>query len=176
MQTQVNTLSPVPQLSQAKGSMEKTALSQDASKNQPWAQGIISEVVYFEDQPVVGHILLPLLRLLGTQSRWLLWLTSSRRLSRPWLEQSGLPLEKMVQLRQSTAYDTVAAMEKALQTGNYSVILGWFPQELTVTDKSRLRDAAQLGGTYGFVMYPQNEVCRKSGQFSDIKIHSSLYH
>lgn len=139
-------------------------------------QGVISEVVYVEDQPVVGHILLPLLRLLGTQSRWLLWLTSSRKLSRPWLEQSGLPLEKMVQLRQPTAYDTVAAMEKALQTGNYSVILGWFPQELSVDDKNRLCDAARQGGTYGFIMYPQTEVCRNSGQFSGIKIHSSLYH
>ena len=156
--------------------MQKATLSPGATKNQPGDQGIISEVVYYEDQPVVGHILLPLLRLLGTQSRWLLWLTSSRKLSRPWLEQSGLPLEKMVQLRQPSAYDTVAAMEKALQTGNYSVILGWFPQELTAADKSRLRDAAQLGGTYGFIMYPQNELCRNSGQFSDIKIHSSLYH
>ncbi|HEY0210000.1 SOS-induced cell division inhibitor SulA [Acerihabitans sp.] len=142
----------------------------------PLEQGFISEVVYVEDQPVVGHILLPLLRLLGTQSRWLLWLTSSRRLSRPWLEQSGLPLEKMVQLRQRTAFDTVAAMEKALWTGNYSVILGWFPAELTADEKIRLRDAAQHGGTYGFIMYPQNEVCQKSGQFSGLKIHSTLYH
>lgn len=145
-------------------------------KTAPLEQGFISEVVYVEDQPVVGHILLPLLRLLGTQSRWLLWLTSSRRLSRPWLEQSGLPLEKMVQLRQRTAFDTVAAMEKALWTGNYSVILGWFPAELTADEKIRLRDAAQHGGTYGFIMYPQNEVCQKSGQFSGLKIHSTLYH
>nr|WP_236851702.1 SulA-like leucine-rich domain-containing protein [Candidatus Sodalis pierantonius] len=99
--------------------------------NAPLAQGGISEVVYIEDQPVVGHILLPLplplplplLRQLGLQSRRLLWLTSSRRLSRPWLAQSGLPLQKVVQLRQPSAFDTVAAMEKALLTGNFSVIL-----------------------------------------------------
>jgi len=139
-------------------------------------RGIISEVVYFEDQPMVGLILLPLLRQLGTQSRWLLWLTSSRKLSRPWLMKSGLPLEKMVQLRQPTAFDTVAAMEKALLTGNYSVILGWFPEELTENEKRRLRDAAQQGGSYGFIMYPQNEASRSSGQFSGLKIHSSRYH
>ncbi len=148
----------------------------NAERSRTLGQGIISEVVYDEDQSVVGHILLPLLRLLGTQSRWLLWLTPSRKLSRPWLEQSGLPLEKMVQLRQPSAYDSVAAMEKALLTGNYSVILGWFAQELTADDKIRLREAAQHGGTYGFIMYPQNEVCRKSGQFSGLKIHSTLYH
>ncbi len=142
----------------------------------PTARGFISEVVYVEDQPMVGHILLPLLRQLGTQSRWLLWLTTSRKLSRPWLKQSGLPLEKMVQLRQPTALDTVAAMEKALLTGNYSVILGWFPAELTENEKRRLHEAAQLGGAYGFIMYPQAETCRNSGQFSGLKIHSSRYH
>ncbi|WP_413734436.1 SOS-induced cell division inhibitor SulA [Sodalis sp. RH21] len=157
-------------------SSDGAADNAERSRTQSLGQGIISEVVYDEDQSVVGHILLPLLRLLGTQSRWLLWLTPSRKLSRPWLEQSGLPLEKMVQLRQPSAYDSVAAMEKALLTGNYSVILGWFPQELTADDKIRLREAAQHGGTYGFIMYPQNEVCRKSGQFSGLKIHSTLYH
>lgn len=140
------------------------------------APGFISEVVYFEDQPVVAHILLPLLRQLGMQSRWLLWLTSARKLSRPWLKQSGLPLEKMMQLHQSSAADTVTAMEKALLTGNYSVILGWFPAELTSVDKRRLRDAALRGKSYGFIMYPQNGTSRNSGQFSGIKIHSSWYH
>lgn len=154
--------------------IQEENVSEDSSLSM--AKGIISEVVYFEDQPMVGHILLPLLRQLGTQSRWLLWLTSSRKLSRPWLMQSGLPLEKMVQLRQPTAFDTVAAMEKALLTGNYSVILGWFPGELTDNEKRRLRDAAQQGGSYGFIMYPQNETNRSSGQFSGLKIHSSRYH
>ncbi|WP_406705666.1 SOS-induced cell division inhibitor SulA [Sodalis sp.] len=150
--------------------------AQPEGVNEPLAQGGISEVVYIEDQPVVGHILLPLLRQLGLQSRWLLWLTSSRRLSRPWLAQSGLPLQKVVQLRQPSAFDTVAAMEKALLTGNFSVILGWFPAELSETDKRRLQNAAQQGGTFGFIIYPQKGSNRHSGQFSGLKIHSTLYH
>ena len=105
-----------------------------------------------------------------------MWLTSSRRLSRPWLTQSGLLLQKVVQLRQPSAFDTVAAMEKALLTGNFSVILGWFPAELSETDKRRLQNAAQHGGTFGFIMYPQNGLNRQSGQFSGLKIHSTLYH
>ncbi|TCV98180.1 SOS-induced cell division inhibitor SulA [Biostraticola tofi] len=139
-------------------------------------QGIISEVVYFDDQQAVGHILLPLLRQLGKQSRWLLWLTSSRKLSRLWLEQSGLPLGKVVQLRESPAFDTIASMEKALLTGNYSAVLGWFPQELTEEERVRLRDAAQRGGSFGFVMYPQKGFSRQSGQFPSLKIQSTLYH
>jgi len=151
----------------------KTPLEDDSAS---MARGLISEVVYFEDQPLVAPILLPLLRQLGAQSRWLLWLTSARKLSRAWLKQSGLPLEKMVQLRQLTASDTVAAMEKALLSGNFSVILGWFPEELTAGEKRRLRDAALQGESFGFIMYPQKEAYRSSGQFSGLKIQSARYH
>ncbi|CAK8736795.1 Cell division inhibitor SulA [Sodalis praecaptivus] len=101
--------------------------AQPEGVNAPLAQGGISEVVYIEDQPVVGHILLPLLRQLGLQSRWLLWLTSSRRLSRPWLAQSGLPLQKVVQLRQPSAFDTVAAMEKPCSPAISASFWGGFP-------------------------------------------------
>lgn len=38
--------------------------------------GLISEVVYREDQPMMTQLLLlPLLQQLGQQSRWQLWLT-----------------------------------------------------------------------------------------------------
>lgn len=32
--------------------------------------------------------------------------------------------------------------------------LGWFPAELSEADKRRLQNAAQQGGTFGFIMYP----------------------
>ncbi|TKI07524.1 SOS-induced cell division inhibitor SulA [Martelella alba] len=143
---------------------------------EPSVSGFVSEVVYFEDQSIVAHILLPLLRQLGLQARWLLWLTSGRKLNRSWLKQAGLPLEKMMQLHRPSGDEGVAAMEKALLTGNYSVILGWFPKELTAEDKRRLYEAAALGESYGFIIYPQNGASRSSGQFSGIKIHSGWYH
>ncbi|WP_275585142.1 SulA-like leucine-rich domain-containing protein, partial [Stenotrophomonas maltophilia] len=81
-------------------------------------------------------------------SRWLLWLTPQQKLSKQWLQQSGLPVDKMVQLSQISPVNTVEAMEKALQTGNYSVVLGWLP-ELTEEDRLKLRRAAELGNAYG---------------------------
>lgn len=138
-------------------------------------QGLISELVYGDRQPAVFQLLLPLLLQLGTQSRWLLWLTPRQKLSRSWLLQSGLPIEKVIQLSQISPAATVEAMEKALLTGNYSAVLGWLP-ELTTSDRERLHIAAQQGSAYGFIMRPQQELSTPAGQFSTLKIHSSLYH
>ncbi|CAI0848062.1 SOS-induced cell division inhibitor SulA [Serratia ficaria] len=137
--------------------------------------GLISELVYNEHQPAVAQLLLPLLQQLGKQSRWLLWLTPQQKLSKLWLQQSGLPVEKMVQLSQISPLATVEAMEKALLTGNYSVVLGWLP-ELTEEDRLKLRRAAELGNAYGFIMRPQRDINPTHGHCSTLKIHSSLYH
>ncbi|CNK92998.1 SOS-induced cell division inhibitor SulA [Yersinia pseudotuberculosis] len=141
----------------------------------PTDSGLISEFVYSENQPVVTQLLLPLLQQLSKQSRWLLWLTPQQKLSRSWLKQSGLPINKVVQLRQINPLSTVEAMEKALLTGNYSVVLGWLP-ELTEDDRIRLRLAAKLGNAYGFVMRRLNDTKVGSGQCATLKIHSYLYH
>lgn len=141
----------------------------------PTDSGLISELVYSENQPAVAQLLLPLLQQLGKQSRWLLWLTPQQKLSRLWLQQSGLPITKVVQVRQINPLSTVDAMEKALLTGNYSVVLGWLP-ELSENDRIRLRLAAKLGNAYGFVMRPLDDTKLAQGQCATLKIHSSLYH
>ncbi|ATM95322.1 SOS cell division inhibitor [Yersinia frederiksenii] len=141
----------------------------------PTDSGLISELMYSENQPAVTQLLLPLLQQLGKQSRWLLWLAPQQRLSRSWLQQSGLPISKVVQVRQISPLSTIDAMEKALLTGNYSVVLGWLP-ELSENDRSRLRLAAKLGNAYGFVMHPVDDTKSTQGQCATLKIHSSLYH
>ncbi|CNL08611.1 SOS-induced cell division inhibitor SulA [Yersinia alsatica] len=141
----------------------------------PTDSGLISELMYSENQPAVTQLLLPLLQQLGKQSRWLLWLTPQQKLSRSWIQQSGLPISKVVQVRQINPLSTVDAMEKALLTGNYSVVLGWLP-ELSENDRSRLRLAAKLGNAYGFVMHPVDDTKSHQGQCATLKIHSSLYH
>ena len=141
----------------------------------PTDSGLISELVYSENQPAVAQLLLPLLQQLGKQSRWLLWLTPQQKLSRLWLQQSGLPMSKVVQARQINPLSTIDAMEKALLTGNYSVVLGWLP-ELSENDRIRLRLAAKLGNAYGFVMRPLNDTKLDQGQCATLNIYSSLYH
>lgn len=94
--------------------------------------GLISEVVYREDQPLLTQLLLlPLLQQLGQQSRWQLWLTPQQKLSREWVQSAGLPLAKVMQINQLSPCDTVESMVRALRTGNYSVVIGWLPEDLS---------------------------------------------
>lgn len=137
--------------------------------------GLISELVYNDHQPAVAQLLLPLLQQLGRQSRWLLWLTPQQKLSKLWLQQSGLPIEKMVQLSQISRLATVEAMEKALLTGNYSVVLGWLP-ELSEEDRLKLKHAAEWGNAYGFIMRPLSDKNSIHGHCSTLKIHPPIYH
>ncbi len=64
--------------------------------------GLISEIVYREDQPMMTQLLLlPLLQQLGQQSRWQLWLTPQQKLSREWVQSAGLPLSRSCKLASS---------------------------------------------------------------------------
>ncbi|TPG65071.1 SOS-induced cell division inhibitor SulA [Ewingella americana] len=152
-------------------STKSQCITSPASTN----NGLITEFVYSESQPAFSQLLLPVLQHLGLQSRWLLWLTPQQKLSRHWISQSGLPAGKIVQVSQINAMSTVDAMEKALQTGNYSVVLGWLP-DLTDSERERLRLAAVQGGAYGFIMRPTNDAISGHGQQPIAKIQSSVYH
>ena len=134
--------------------------------------GVISELVYSEHQPMLSLLLLPLLRQLGKQSRWLLWLN---RLSKQWLADSGLPASKVMQLNQIEPVDSIYAMECALRSGNYSVVLGWLPP-LTQNERARLRKAAQEGECFGLVMQPDLNSEPDQGQRNLLKIQSKLFH
>lgn len=141
-------------------------------------QGMVSELVYDEKHPIMDYILLPMLRQFGVQPRWLLWLTPNKRLSKHWLEQSGIPTHKVMQLNHMEDITTIDAMEKALRSGNYSVVLGWLP-EISEQDFVRLQYAAQEGRSIGLIMRPQetyNMVSTHAGQPNHLKIHSNHYH
>ncbi|MEG1350742.1 MAG: SOS-induced cell division inhibitor SulA [Hafnia sp.] len=139
--------------------------------------GLISEVLYREDQPMMTQLLLlPLLQQLGQQSRWQLWLTPQQKLSRKWVQSAGLPLTKVMQISQMAPCHTVESMVKALRTGNYSVVIGWFTEELTETEQYRLAEAAEEGNALGFIMRPVQANTLGNGHLSGLKIHSNLYH
>ncbi|ADP12169.1 SOS-induced cell division inhibitor SulA [Erwinia pyrifoliae] len=141
------------------------------------ADGLISELVYNEDHPGMTQLLLlPLLQQLGTQSRWQLWLTSQQKLSRDWLLRSGLPLDKVMQSPYCGTITTVEAMIKALQTGNYSVVLGWLADEISETERKRLQQAAKSGQALGLIMRSECNVLPSARPLHGLRIQSSLYH
>lgn len=139
--------------------------------------GLISEVVYREDQPMLTQLLLlPLLQQLGQQSRWQLWLTPQQKLSRQWVQSAGLPLSKVMQISQMSPCNTLESMIRALRTGNYSVVIGWLSDELSEEEHSRLVQAAEEGNAMGFIMRPVSTQSSATGQLNGLKIHSNLYH
>lgn len=155
--------------------LAKSSVNNDNIEEMP---GMVSELVYCDSSMIISHILLPLLRQSGLESRWLLWVTPNMKLSRSWLNNAGLPLEKIVQLNKFDSISTVDAMEKALASGNYSVVLGWLPS-LTDEENHRLQMAAQKGHSLGFVMRPQkndNKADPFSRQPNALQIHSFCYH
>lgn len=121
-------------------------------------------------------LLLPLLQQLGQQERWQLWLTPQQKLSRQWVQASGLPLSKVMQVSQMLPGTTLESMIRALRTGNYSVVIGWVAEELSEEDQYRLVNAAEEGNAMGFIMRPVRTTSQPTRQFSGLKIHSNLYH
>ncbi len=121
-------------------------------------------------------LLLPLLQQLGQQSRWQLWLTPQQKLSREWVQASGLPLTKVMQISQLSPCHTVESMVRALRTGNYSVVIGWLADDLTAEEHAELVDAANEGNAMGFIMRPVSASSHATRQLSGLKIHSNLYH
>ena len=148
-----------------------------AHRSQPTASGLISEVLYRADQPMMTQLLLlPLLQQLGQQSRWQLWLTPQQKLSRQWVEASGLPLSKVMQVNQMSAHNTLDSMIRALRTGNYSVVIAWIAEPLTEEEHMRLTSAAEEGSAAGFIMRPITTDPHSARQQSGLKIHTNLYH
>ena len=140
------------------------------------ATGLISEIVYREDQPMMTQLLLlPLLQQLGQQSRWQLWLTPQQKLSKEWVQSSGLPLSKVMQINQMSPCNTLESMIRALRTGNYSVVIGWLTDELTEQEHERLALAAEEGHAMGFIMRQVRNTIQPVRQLSGLKIHSNLY-
>lgn len=121
-------------------------------------------------------LLLPLLQQLGQQSRWQLWLTPQQKLSKEWVQSSGLPLSKVMQINQMSPCNTLESMIRALRTGNYSVVIGWLTDELTEQEHKRLALAAEEGHAMGFIMRPVRNTSQPGRQLSGLKIHSNLYH
>ncbi|MDE5206174.1 SulA-like leucine-rich domain-containing protein [Citrobacter amalonaticus] len=82
-------------------SLSSTSNTMARVSSEKASTGLISEVVYREDQPMMTQLLLlPLLQQLGQQSRWQLWLTPQQKLSREWVQSAGLPLTKVMQISQ----------------------------------------------------------------------------
>ncbi|PIJ51354.1 hypothetical protein BL250_01255 [Erwinia sp. OLTSP20] len=141
------------------------------------SSGSIAELVIGDGQiAMLQLMLLPLLQQLSLESRWQLWLTSEQKISRPWLKSTGLPLNKMMQVQRPGEVTTLDAMIKALQTGNYSVVIGWLQSPLSPEQRKMLEAAAKTGHALGLILSTTDRQKTINGPVNSLKIPSSLYH
>lgn len=122
-----------------------------------YPNGAVNEWIYNENNPMVEVLLTSLLQRFSDESRWLLWLNPNRKLSRNWLINSALPLNKTIQINSLSPEMSAAAMIKALSSGNCSIVLGWLPI-LSQSCLQHLEHAAQIGNSIGFVMRPEKPI------------------
>lgn len=139
--------------------------------------GCISELCYDPRKPHLFNLLvMPMLKQLGQQARWQLWLTPTYKLSRNWLQQLGVPLEKTMQATLNGEIKDYQTMLRALRSRNFSVVLAWIEQDLTTEQLFELEKAAQQGHSIGFIMRTTNQYSMSAGQENRLKIHSTRLH
>lgn len=98
-------------------------------------------------------LLLPLLRQLGAQQRWLVWINPPWLPFAPALARQGVALEHTLLLRCERDKDLLWAMEQCLASGSCSLVQGW-PARPQPQHIRRLQLAAQKGHSLGLLLRP----------------------
>ncbi|MBT0722026.1 cell division inhibitor SulA [Tatumella sp. TA1] len=135
------------------------------------SQGGMNQICYDDASPsLLNLLLLPAIKQLGQQAKWMLWLTPENRLDRAWLEHSGISLIKSVQLPMLTHEQKIDSMTQAIKSGNYSVITVWLDDELTPEQEYSLDYSAKESETVVFVLRNNSTKKRLARQVERYKI------
>lgn len=95
------------------------------------------------------QLLLPLMRSVVEQGKWILWISPPYLLYAPALLQAGINTEQVLVVKLDTSCkDALWSMEKALQTENCGLVLAW-QNWLPGKVLRRLQLAADTGSTLG---------------------------
>ena len=102
------------------------------------------------------QVLMPLMRDVIAQGKWILWVSPPYQLYAPALAQAGIDTKQVLVVKADTSCkDALWSMEKALQTQNCGLVLAWqnwLPGQVL----RRLQLAGETGGTLG-VLFKHND-------------------
>jgi hypothetical protein len=117
------------------------------------------------------QLLIPLMRSVIKQGKWILWISPPYLLNAPALIQAGIDTSQVLLVDKDTSCkDALWTMEKALQTENCGLILAW-QNWLPDTVLRRLQLAADSGDTLGVLF--KNNVSKCSQSTMRLKIKGS---
>lgn len=120
-----------------------------------WSGGALTEILL--PRPGIGELqlLLPALRRVGKQRRWIALIDPPYTPYPPAWQASGLDLSRLLWVRPRTDQDRLWSLEQALQAGTCGAVLGWPPASVTFQQLRRLQLAAEGGACMGILFQPR---------------------
>jgi cell division inhibitor SulA/protein ImuA len=101
------------------------------------------------------RLLLPALKGLSRQNRWIAWVNPPFIPYAPALEAAGVDITKILLIHPKSHKDALWALERATRSGTCSAALAWLDEsELKTKDTRRLQFAARQGGTLSCLFRP----------------------
>lgn len=101
------------------------------------------------------RLLLPALKALSRQNRWIAWVNPPFIPYAPAFAAAGVDIGKILLIHPKTHKDALWSLERATRSGTCSAALAWLDErELRTKDTQRLQLAARQGGTLSWLFRP----------------------
>lgn len=157
-------------------SVNNTSTQQLSAAEMNHCSGGVHQICYDNASPsLLNLLLIPAVKQLGQQAKWMLWLTADNKLDRSWLENSGISLNKSIQVPMLNNEQKMDSMTQALKSGNYSVITVWLDSTLTTEQQNTLDYFAKETDTVVFILYKNSTHHQSTGHISRQKIPSFAF-
>jgi cell division inhibitor SulA/protein ImuA len=108
-------------------------------------------------------LLIPVLKTLSRQARWIAWVNPPFIPYAPALKALGVDVDKILLIHPKTHKDALWALERATRSGTCSAALAWLDEaQLKTRDTQRLQLAARQGGTLTCLFRPEKALAENS--------------
>lgn len=121
-----------------------------------WPQAGLAEFMLSTQGLGELQLLIPLLKRLSEEDRWIAWVNPPFLPYAPALAEQGIDLNKILLIHPKNHKDALWAMECASKSGTCSIVLGWLDEkQTTAKDTRRLQLAAKAGNTFSCLFRPE---------------------
>ncbi len=90
-----------------------------------WPLNGVTEILYDRQGEGEVSLLLPALRLLSEQDRWIIWIAPPHCLQAPALAAAGVNIQRLLLIHPRSGKDCLWSTEEALKSGAASAVLCW---------------------------------------------------
>jgi cell division inhibitor SulA/protein ImuA len=121
-----------------------------------WPQAGLCELMLPSSGIGELKLLLPALKVLSRQARWIAWVNPPFIPYAPALKAAGVDVDKILLIHPKNHKDALWALERATRSGTCSAALAWLDEsQLRTKDTQRLQLAARQGSTLTCLFRPE---------------------